>query len=386
MKRLVSFMVTVLILVLAMALGYALAKWGGPPRGEAGRSGSIASAVSTVETVPIRWGKIFQSSTAYGTVVANPRLEQSLSVAFASRVLKLYVVRGQRVRPHQPLLRIQASPAERLKLAEAKNLLHLAAVQLRLTEAKRRLEFATESDVVTARNALVAASLRLAALRRLGIGPPMIVRAPEEAIVLATPAVPGRLEPRGAVLLDVLPMHATQVKLSVLPLEARQLRLGQKVDISVAAPGGAIRQPGTISLIASRVDPDSGFVAVYVTPAKPQLLLIGQYASGRFHIASRVGLIVPHSAVLPDGGKEIMYTVRNFHAVLHDVRIGLSNHREVEVSAPGLHAGEPVVVVGNAELANGVPVQPVASSAASGGDAANAAPTSNQAGKQGNQP
>ena len=96
---------------------------------------------------------------------------------------------------------------------------------------------------------------------------------------------------------------------------------------------------------------------MYVTPNKPRGLVVGQYASGRLRIASSTGLLVPHSAVLPINGQENMYTIKGTHAVVHHVKIGLSNDREVEVSAPGLRAGEPVVIVGNAELTDGMAVK-----------------------------
>ncbi len=355
MKRFISFMMIVLVLVVGIAIGFALAKWGTPSSG--GNAGGVASGVTTVLTTPIRQGKIAQSITVYGAVVANPVLEKSLSVAFESRVVRVFVVKGQRVLANQPLLRIQASPAERLKLAEAKNHLKIATMQLRLAKAELKLRLTTQADLIAARDALITASLRLAAMQRLGIGTLVTLRAPEEAVVVDTPVVPGKLEPLGTVLINLLPVNKIRVELWVPPTNVRQLRPGQNVDIAVAIQGAEIQQRGTVSMITGQVNPVSGLVSVYVTPNKPGGLVIGQYASGKLHIASSTGLIVPHSAVLPIGGQEDMYTVKDSRAVLHHVKIGLSNHREVEVSAPGLHVGEPVVVVGNAELADGMPVK-----------------------------
>ena len=355
MKRFISFMIIVLVLAAGIAIGFALAKWGAPSSG--GNAGSAASGVTAVQTTPIRLEKIAQSITVYGAVAANPALEKSLSVAFESRVVKVFVVKGQKVRPNQPLLQIQASPAERLKLAEAKNHLKIATMQLRLAKAELNLQLATQADLIAARDTQITASLRLASLQRLGIGKLVTLRAPGEAVVVNTPAVPGKLEPLGTVLIDLLPLNKMRVQLRVPPTNLAQLRLGQIVKITVSAQGHGLHESGKISLITGRINPVSGLASVYVTPSKPGGLVIGQYASGKLHIASSTGLIVPHAAVLPIGGQEDMYTVKDSRAVLHHVKIGLSNHREVEVSAPGLHVGEPVVIVGNAELTEGMAVK-----------------------------
>ncbi len=355
MKRFISFIMIVLVLAAGIAIGFALAKWGTPSSG--GNAGSSASGVTSVQTTPVRLGKIAQSITVYGTVAANPALEKSLSVAFESRVVKVFVVKGQKVLPNQRLLQIQASPAERLKLAEAKNHLKIATMQLRLAKAELKLQLATQADLIAARDAQITASLRLASLQGLGVGKRVTLRAPDEAVVVNTPAVPGKLEPLGAVLINLLPINKMRVALRVPPTNLAQLRLGQIVKITVSAQGHELHESGKISLITGRIDPISGLVSVYVTPSKPGGLVIGQYASGRLRIASSTGLIVPHSAVLPINGQENMYTIKGTHAVVHHVKIGLSNDREVEVSARGLRAGEPVVIVGNAELTDGMAVK-----------------------------
>ncbi len=355
MKRFISFMVVVLTLAAGIVIGYALAKWGAPSSAAGGPGNS--EGVTTVQTVPLRRGKIIHYIRVYGTVAANPMLEDSLSVPFESRIMRVYVRKDQRVLPNQPLLQIRAAPAELLKLADAQNRVKAAAAQLRLTEGELKLQLAKQADIIAARSALTAASLELASIRRMGVGSLVTLRAPQEATVADTPVIPGQLAPRGQVLVDLLPVTGVQVELGVLPPNVRRLRLGQKVDFSVATQGGTVRERGSISMIGGRIDPVSGFVHVCIAPDKPDGLIIGQYATGELDIASNIGLIVPHSAVLPIGGQEDMYTVKAGRAVLHHVKRGLFNHREIEVSGPGLHAGEPVVTVGNAELTNGIAVQ-----------------------------
>ncbi len=358
MRRFTGFMITVLALAAGIAIGYALARWGKPSRGGANDGGQKhSSAVARVQTVPIRLGRITRSVGVYGKVAANRGLERSVSVAFGSRVLKVFVIKNQRVEAGQPLLQIQASPAERLKLAEAANEVRITQAQLRLTQTKIKLQLATRADLVAARHALIAASLKLAQLRRLGVGTLLTLRAAEAATVVQVAAIPGALEPRGAALLNLLPHSAILVRLRVLPPDVRRLRVGQKIPLSITTQGAAIREHGTIFMIAGRVDPISGFVNVYVTPHHRANLLIGDYASGRVAVASSRGLIVPHAAVLPGNGGDYLFTVKGSHAVEHRVRKGVFNDQEVEVFAPNLHAGEPVVVVGTGVLTNGMTVE-----------------------------
>ncbi len=357
MKRFTGFMITVLALAAGIAIGYALARWGKPSRGGASDGGTKhSSAVASVQTVSIRLGKITRAVGVYGKVTANRGLEKSVSVAFESRVLKVFVIENQRVKAGQPLLQIQASPAERLKLAEAANEVQITQAQLRLTQSKFHLQLATRADLATARHALAIASLKLAQLRRLGVGTVMTLRAPETATVAEVAAIPGALEPRGTPLVNLLSQSAIMVVLKVLPPEVRHLRVGQNLTLSIATQDAAIHEIGTIRMIAGRVDPHSGFVNVYVTPRQAANLLIGDYASSRIPIAASVGFIVPHSAVLPCREGECLFTVKGGHAVEHLVRKGVSNDREVEVLAPNLRVGEPVVIRGNGVLTNGMTV------------------------------
>ena len=158
-------------------------------------------------------------------------------------------------------------------------------------------------------------------------------------------------------LVGLLPENKILVKLSVSPSDARQLMPGQSAQISVISQGAALSVPGTISMVSGQVDPVSGFVTVYVAPGKSDGLVIGQYVSCELQTASSTGLIVPRAAVLPDGDQEDIYTVKDAHAVLHHVQVGLSNDQDVQVQAPDIQAGDPVVIMGNAELTDGMAVR-----------------------------
>ena len=78
---------------------------------------------------------------------------------------------------------------------------------------------------------------------------------------------------------------------------------------------------------------------------------------GNISVARARGLLVPRAAVLPAGRAYTLFTIRKGRAVGHLVAVGLRNAREVEVKGADLRAGEPVVVLGNYELKDGMAVQ-----------------------------
>ena len=84
----------------------------------------------------------------------------------------------------------------------------------------------------------------------------------------------------------------------------------------------------------------------------------GQSVLGKITVASVQGLIVPRAAVLPEEDKFVLFTVENGHAVKHVVKVGLENREEINVIAPDLQAGKPVVVLGNYELKDKMAVVP----------------------------
>jgi membrane fusion protein (multidrug efflux system) len=61
--------------------------------------------------------------------------------------------------------------------------------------------------------------------------------------------------------------------------------------------------------------------------------------------------------VLPDGGKHVLFTVKDGKAVKHEVKPGLGTDQLLEVAGGGLQAGDLVVTLGNYELEDGMAVQ-----------------------------
>jgi len=118
-----------------------------------------------------------------------------------------------------------------------------------------------------------------------------------------------------------------------------------------AAFGGKVRRLGRA------VNPETRLVSVFVTPDAGAHLLLNQYVSGVISVASRRALVAPPAAVLPEGEASVLYTVEDGHAVRHEVKVGLRNDGQVELSCAGLRAGQMAVVAGNSELEDGMAVE-----------------------------
>ena len=79
---------------------------------------------------------------------------------------------------------------------------------------------------------------------------------------------------------------------------------------------------------------------------------------GEIQRTEKNALAVPRSAVLPNESREFeIFTVANNHAIRHTVKIGAENPNEIQVIANDLHEGDPVVILGNHELEDGMAVE-----------------------------
>ena len=280
MQRLVILALFLLILLAGIIVGRVLLNQGNNP-GTAGNGANNAAPASlpSVQITPNPEAEINQPITAYGTVVFEPGSEKRLSVGFKSRVVTLDAVMGLRVYPDQPLLSVQASPAELLNLAQAETAVKTAEAQLQQVKENLATQSATQQSLVAAQGALNTAQLKLKSMQDLGIGSTVTLRAAEDSLVGDLPIAPGQIIPAGTMLIGLLPENKILVKLSVSPSDARQLKPGQSAMISVTSQGSALNVPGIISTISSQADPATGFLRVYVKPDKPNGLLIGQYVS-----------------------------------------------------------------------------------------------------------
>jgi RND family efflux transporter MFP subunit len=361
MKRSVLFCSGILIVAVAFGIGIAALRQDSTTGAALTASDSVQTStgmcktsgvIAYVKTVPIRTQRLNASVVAYGTVVARASSIRNVTVPFKSQVLRILVAGGQHVKKNQPLLQLESTNSELLLLAQAKNAELSARQQLSEVQQKFVLHLATRQSLLAAQQTLQLAQLNLSDLKALKIGGPRIIKAPASGVVAKILSGPGQIMLPGGPLLQLVSSRNIEVQLGLEPEDSVRVHKGQKVDLMPV--GEHLHHPmiGTISLITQRVNPLTRLVDVFVTPQPHSGLLLGQYVQGQLVIASATGLVVPRAAVLPAGNKHTLFTISNGRAVLHWVHIRLANDRELLIAGTSLTAGEPAVVVGNAELLN----------------------------------
>lgn len=361
-KNLRGILITVLIICLA-AGGYwfyssrrthpaasAKAKTEG---GDAGPSSPVAS----VKVVPLRMGRLSADITAYGDVVPAPGAIQVASVPYESRVLHVMVSGGQKVSKGDALAEVEASPDTLLALEQARTANDIAGQKLAHVKELFTLKLATNTQVLQVEEAARQASAKLESLEKRGVDGRRIVRSMATGLAGNVYIREGAIVGAGNPLVDIIARDRLEVRLGVEPDEVRRLASGQSVRLNYVNVPGTVQTTGTIRKISRAVNQATRLVDVFVKLPPSSGYLLGEYILARIRTSSSYGLVVPRSAVLPEGANYVLFTVRNGRAVRHNVKMLLENDEEAQISAPGLKPGELAVVLGNYELKDGIAVR-----------------------------
>ena len=358
-----AWLVVVAAIAAAGAGGYWLGHRGAGTKGpsepaEGEGAGGEVKPVATVSVVPLRRGFIQETIIAYGTVVAPPSEVRVVSVPFESRVTKILVAPGQVVEGGASLGVVEASAATVLAVQEARNALAAAQRDLELVRQRYEQKLATNTELYAAQNALQSAQARLQSLEQGGAAGPRQLKAEAPGVVSKVDVQAGQVVPAGNPLVEVAAQTRIEVKLGAEPEDVPYLKPGQAVQLHRTDDPGAQAVEGKIRLIAQRVDPITRLVDVMVSLPPDARLLLESFVTAQTTRASADALVAPRDAVLPgEEGAYTLFTVKDGKAVKHTVRIGVENDQEVQIIADDLKEGEPVVVVGNYELDDGMLVQ-----------------------------
>jgi membrane fusion protein (multidrug efflux system) len=319
-------------------------------------AGEMSGPVAQVQTAPIREGVLTENIAAYGSVIPAPGALQTVSVPFESQVTQIMVSNGQKVSEGNALLEIKPSPDTALQLEQARQAYDLSRQSLQYMERKFELKLATHDQVLQAKQALQQAQSRLESLKKRGVGAPRILHAVVGGLIKKVFAQEGAIVPAGNPLLEVVAQNRLEVRLGVEPDDINRIAPNQPVSLTRVNIPAAPSVTGHIRKISYGVDPATRLVDVFITLPASANFLLGESTSGEITVASVQGLIVPHPAVLPEGQGYCLFTIKDNRAVKHSVQVGLRNDKEVVIKGEGLLAGEPVVVLGNYELKDGMAV------------------------------
>lgn len=317
---------------------------------------SQAGPVATVRVVSLTRQEIKETLVVYGTVISALGKTETFSVPFESQVQSVLVTAGQVVDANTALVAITPSPDTLLNLAQARAERDTARADLKLVQQRLKMKLTTQQNLVAANQKLQAAELKVKSMEDRGIDGRKIIRAKSKGLIRRIDVEPGQIAAAGTTLVEMIGQHQISVRLGIENEDIDALQAGQSVELyPVNAPEKRAAQ-GKITLITRQINPQTRLVDVFVTPHDDATLMLNEYLEARVVLASDHGFVVPRSAVLSQQGAHILYTIRQGHAVRHVVNIGLETPAQIQVRADDLHVRDPVVVVGNHELHEGMAV------------------------------
>jgi membrane fusion protein, multidrug efflux system len=347
--------IVIFVAILAIAIWYFQII--GEPKPESA-SQDIPGAVAEVQIAPVREGVIAEYITSYGSVIPAPGALQSVSVPFESQIVRIMVSNGQKVNRGNGLLEIKPSPDTRLQLEQAQQELETARQTLKDLEGRFALKLATNDQMLKARLNQRQVQLRVESMQKRGIGASRILSAPVRGLIKKVFVQEGAIVGAGQPLTEIVGQDRLEVRLGVEPNNIARVQDGQPVTITHVNVPALPSVTGQVRKVSYGVNPSTRLVDVFVSLPSTNNFLLDESVLSKITVATARGLIVPRAAVLPAGdGSYTLFTLKDGRAVKHLVRLNLQNDQEVEFQNSGLRVGEPVVVVGNYELKDGMAVK-----------------------------
>jgi len=323
-----------------------------------GKEEKTTGPIAHVQVAKLERKTITEKVIVYGSVVAQPGKTHSVSIAFETRVRHILVAPGQFVQENDPLIEIELSPGAQVQFQQAKNAAEAARKELKQTQERFNLKLATNQDLSAAEKTARDAEAQLTALQRAGAGGDNRIHSDISGVIAKVDAQDGQIVPPGGPLVEIVAENEIEVKLGVEPEDLSAAHQGALITIFPVNDPTAAQVEGSIRLVTRRIDPTTRLVDVYVALPEGTKLLLDQYVRGEIQRVEGNALVVRRSAVLPNESREFrVFTVAHNRAVMHTVRIGAENPREMQVIADDLHPGDLVVTVGNYELEDGMAVE-----------------------------
>lgn len=312
-----------------------------------------------VRTVVVSAQPFAETIGAIGGVAARPGHVAALSAPVATRVARVYVAPGERVRAGQPLVQLEQAT---LQAAAQSAAAALDAARL-ADERARRLAgegIVPRKDVEQAAAALAKARADAVQARREA--QLSVLRAPIAGVVTSMTATLGAAVDASQPLVEVTDPSALDVLLNVSPTDAARVRPGAAVALSAGqSTSGEPLGDGRVASVGAEVDTTTRGVLVRVlVPAARRTLRVGETVYGQITVATRPSAItVPVEALVPEGDGFKVFVV-DAAGVAHarPVRVGGRTDKVAEIT-DGLTAGERVVTYGAYGVDDSAKVVPV---------------------------
>ena len=299
-------------------------------------------------------GAIMTGPSISGTL--EPEREAVFRAQVAGSVLQTYADQGQAVNAGAVLARIDASGIQdaytsaRAGLVAARNAADVAAKDLARNQKLLAAGAIAERDIDQSRRASIAAQAALEdANSRLASAEKAYrsttVTAPFSGVVSERPVSAGDVVQPGSALFTVVDPSSMRLEASVPAEQLASIRIGVPVNFTVSGYPG--RQfVGRITRINPTADPTTRQVRIYVSiPNAGRALVGGLFANGRMSSATKMGLVVPASAVDVRGSAPTVMRVKQGKAEKVQVQIGLSDQSSETIEVlSGLQAGDTLLL------------------------------------------
>jgi membrane fusion protein, multidrug efflux system len=299
-------------------------------------------------------GSIMTGPSISGTL--EPDREAVLRAQVSGSVLQTYADQGQAVNAGTVLARIDASGIQdaytsaRAGLVSARNAADVAAKDLARNEKLLAAGAIAERDIDQSRRASIAAQAALEdANSRLATAEKAYrsttVTAPFSGVVSERPVSAGDVVQPGTALFTVVDPSSMRLEASVPAEQLASIRIGVPVNFTVSGYPG--RQfVGRITRINPTADPTTRQVRIYVSiPNEGRALVGGLFANGRMSTATKLGLVVPQSAVDVRGSIPSVMRVKQGKAEKVQVQIGLTDKTSETIEVlSGLQPGDTLLL------------------------------------------
>ena len=260
--------------------------------------------------------------TGYGTVTAAPATARQ-PAAFAAVASPVTGV----------VTRLDAAPGQRVRRGQLLAELNSSTMTERYAEREAARQEKLYAQHNTSLKTLQAAEAQLTLLR---------VTAPLSGTVVNVDAAPGAAVNTDTVLLKIVNLHRLVVTTDIPAMQAAELQPGQPMEVlqpSLTVP---------LAYISPAVDPADGSITTWAPLPANSGLRPGQFVQLRITVGVQKDVLAApaESVITGISGKSFISLVQGDQAVRTAVKTGYRESGWVQVSGPGLKAGDPVVTVG----------------------------------------
>lgn len=319
--------------------------------------GEKAPPPDTVDTGPrlvkalkVSSGETAQEHRYSGEVRA--RIETTPGFRIGGKLVERLVDVGARVKPGQPLARLDAAD-QRLAATQAEANRALAAAELKRTEELRQKNFISQAALDARQTAATAAEAQARLAQNQAAYATLVADAP--GVVAAVLAEPGQVVGAGQAVFRLARDGEREVAIAIPESRLAGLQVGAAATVEL---WGGKTYPGRLRELAPAADPASRTFAARVSILDADAAVaLGMTAAVGFAQASPREIVVPLAAILQQGDRPAVWVIG---------ADGTLSQRPVEITryddrgavvAAGLQAGETIVAAGAFKLAAGEKVR-----------------------------